>query len=154
MLRFIKLITLILILLSLSTSFDSSIYYIFFGIIVILFFLYTLIRHKIQKFETIDLIASSFILIWAYGFILGLIKETIYHMLFLICRDDLLFSYFVFVGYKIDIQILTKYSIIKFCFVLAIASMMSISMEIHYLCGYQYKFLSTGQFRIYFLILQ
>ena len=157
MLRFIKLITLILILLSLSTSFDSSIYYIFFGIIVILFFLYTLIRHKIQKFETIDLIASSFILIWAYGFILGLIKgNNISYVISNFAGMICYFSYFVFVGYKIDIQILTKIILLSgflLCF-LAIASMMSIfyGNPLPFV-DTNISFSSTGQFRIY-LILQ
>ncbi len=154
MLRFIKLITLILILLSLSTSFDSSIYYIFFGIIVILFFLYTLIRHKIQKFETIDLIASSFILIWAYGFILGLIKgNNISYVISNFAGMICYFSYFVFVGYKIDIQILTKIILLSgflLCF-LAIASMMSIfyGNPLPFV-DTNISFSSTGQFRIYF----
>ncbi|MCW1734243.1 hypothetical protein [Anaerorudis cellulosivorans] len=154
MLRLIRSTTLILIFLSLSTSFETGIYYIFLGIIIILFFIYTLIIHKIQKITTTDLIALSFILIWAYGFILGLIKgNNTSYVISNFAGMTCYFIYFVLVRYKIDTQLLVKIilasgfllGIFAFAFMISIASGNPIP-----LVDANISFSSTGQFRIYF----
>lgn len=150
----IQKITLIVLFVCLSTNLDTSIYYLFFFIICFLFFIYTIVTLKVIKLKKIDLIALSFILVWIYGLVLGLIKGNNNSYVFANFAGIICYSlYFVFINYKIRIDSLVKIIIVSGI----VLSLFSTIGMIFYQAGIslpaflsgKITFSSTGQVRIY-----
>ncbi len=150
----IRKITLIGVLICLSTNLSTGVYYAFFAVFVGLFVVYVFSRMKLVKLQKVDLIALSFILVWIYGIIIGLIRGNEKQYIFanfagLVCY----FMYFIFVNYKIDKNRLIKFVLLAGLLLSLLSSIGMLSYQTGirvppFLSG-NITFSSTGQVRIY-----
>lgn len=150
----IRKITLIGVLICLSTNLSTGVYYAFFAVFVGLFVVYVFSRMKLVKLQKVDLIALSFILVWIYGIIIGLIRGNEKQYIFanfagLVCY----FMYFIFVNYKIDKNRLIKFVLLAGLLLSLLSSIGMLSYQTgirvpSFLSG-NITFSSTGQVRIY-----
>lgn len=150
----IRKITLVGLLICLSTNLSTSIYYAFFAVFIGLFVVYIFSRMKLVKLQTVDLIALSFILVWIYGIIIGLIRGNERQYVFanfagMVCY----FMYFIFVNYRIDSNKLIKIILLSGLLLSLLSSLGMLSYQTgiripSFLSG-NITFSSTGQIRIY-----
>lgn len=150
----IRKITLAGLLVCLSTNLSTIVYYSFFVVFFILFVVYVFSKMKLVKLQKFDLIALSFILVWIYGIIIGLIRGNERQYVFanfagLICY----FMYFIFVNYRIDQNRLIKFLLLAGLLLSLLSSIGMLSYQTgirvpSFLSG-NISFSSTGQVRIY-----
>lgn len=150
----IRKITLIGVLICLSTNLSTGVYYAFFAVFVGLFVVYVFSRMKLVKLQTVDFIALSFILVWIYGIVIGLIRGNERQYVFanfagMICY----FMYFIFVNYRIDRNKLIKIILLAGLLLSLLSSLGMLSYQTgiripSFLSG-NITFSSTGQIRIY-----
>ena len=150
----IRKITLVGLLVCLSTNLPTSIYYAFFAVFVVLFVVYVFSKMKLVKLQKVDLIALSFILVWFYGIIIGLIRGNERQYVFanfagLICY----FMYFILVNYRIDVNRLIKFVLLAGLLLSLLSSIGMLSYQTGiriptFLSG-NITYSSTGQVRIY-----
>lgn len=150
----IRKITLVGLLVCLSTNLSTEIYYAVFAAFVVLFVVYVFSRMKLIKLQKVDFIALSFILVWIYGIIIGLIRGNERQYVFanfagLVCY----FMYFIFVNYRIDENRLIKFVLLAGLLLSLLSSIGMLSFQTGirvptFLSG-NITFSSTGQVRIY-----
>ncbi|MEA5127278.1 MAG: hypothetical protein VB074_03775 [Proteiniphilum sp.] len=150
----IKKTTLIILFICLSTNLETGIYYLFFFIICFLFFIYIVATHKVVKLQKVDLVALSFIVVWAYGLILGLVKENNMSYVFSNFAGMICYSlYFMLVNYRIHINSLIKIVLVAglILSLLSCIGMVSFQtgMKLPSFLNGDITFSSTGQVRIY-----
>ena len=150
----LKKTILIALFICLSTNLDTNIYYLLFIFMCLLFFVNIVLSLKIAKLQNLDIIALSFIIVWAYGLILGLLKGNNRTYIFanfagIVCY----FLYFILINYKINIHSLTKLVLISGLILSLFSSVGMVSYQTGIslpssLSG-NITFSSTGQVRIY-----
>lgn len=151
---FIRKATLIGLLICLSTNLSTNIYYAFFAVFLGLFVVHIFYKMKLVKLKKFDLIALSFILVWIYGIVIGLIRgNEIQYVFANFAGMSCYFMYFIFVNYKIDVNKLIKIVLLASLILSLLSSIGMLSYKtgiiIPSFLSDSITYSSTGQVRIY-----
>lgn len=138
-----------------STNFDSHIYYALFAIVVILIIIYYFKKKKIPIPTIEDKIAVSFIFVWIYGVVVGVLRgNQINYVVANFAGMACYLSYFCMVYLNCKLSSLTKILLYGGLFL----SVYSVLRMYSFLWGINIPFInadigisSTGQLRVYFI---